>query len=61
MKRTLSAAVVILTFAIIGAAQASCARHVETGGGLSFRLEKQVGLTSCKAPEEGSRSAGQRN
>jgi len=36
MKRTLSAAVVILTFAITGAAQANCARHVETAGGFSF-------------------------
>jgi hypothetical protein len=36
MKRTLSAAVVILTFAITSAAQANCARHIETAGGLSF-------------------------
>jgi len=36
MKRTLSAAVVILTFAIIGAAQVNCARHVEPAGGLSY-------------------------
>jgi hypothetical protein len=36
MKRTLSAAVVILTFAITVAAQANCSRHVETAGGFSY-------------------------
>ena len=36
MKRTLSAALVILTLAITGAAQANRARHVETAGGFSF-------------------------
>ena len=36
MKKTLSAAVLILTFAITCAAQANCARHIETAGGLSF-------------------------
>ena len=36
MKRALSASVVILTFAITSAAQANCARRIETAGGLSF-------------------------
>jgi hypothetical protein len=36
MKTTLSAALLILTFAISSAGQGNCARHLETAGGLSF-------------------------
>ena len=36
MKTTLSAALLILTFAITSTAQSNCARHIESAGGLSF-------------------------
>ena len=57
MKRALSAAVVILTFAITGAAQANCARHIEMAGGLSF-CPPEGWIEEKKAEEKYSRFFG---
>jgi hypothetical protein len=57
MKRTFSAAVVILTFAITGAAQANCVRHIEPAGGLSF-CPPEGWIEQKKAEEKYSRFFG---